>query len=275
MLEPRKIPLRCPFHDPCLELNYFDEGLGEAIILVHGLGEEGLSWRLQIEEFSQHYRVIAPDLRGHGASGHRDDEIITLKRFADDIIALVRHLGVGQAHFCGMSLGGLVVLEIFCRYPNLVKSITLADTAVFFPPPDPLQERLELLDRLGLVEWAKLVPYIYLRPGASSAQKAEVAAMVSNNRLAPYRQSVVATFTADYRWLLPLVDVPTLILVGEEDQIVSPGIARYTHRSIPGSTLRVIPRAGHLSNLDNPQAFAAEVLAHLARLQTTADTDRN
>ena len=275
MLKARKIALPCPFHDPCLELNYYEHGTGEAIILVHGLGEEGLSWRLQIQEISQHYRVIAPDLRGHGKSGHRDDEVITLRRFADDIAALARQLGVGQAHFCGLSLGGLVVLEIFCRHPNLVKSIILADTAVFFPPPDPLEERLELLDRLGLVEWAKLASNIYLRPDAPPAQKAELAAMVGRNRLAPYRQSVVATFTADYRWLLPLVNVPTLILVGDEDQIVSPGIARYTHRSIPGSTLRDIPRAGHLSNLDNPQAFAAEVLAHLARCQATPDTGSN
>jgi 3-oxoadipate enol-lactonase len=272
MVKARKIALPCSFHDPCLELNYYDAGAGEAIILVHGLGEEGLSWRLQIQEFSRHYRVIAPDLRGHGASGHRDEEVITLKRFADDIIALARHLEIGQAHFCGLSLGGLVVLEIFCRSPNLVKSIILADTAVFFPPPDPLEERLRLLDRLGLIAWAKLAPNIYLRPGAPPAQKAEVAAMVGRNRLTPYRQSIVATFTADYRWLLPLIDVPALILVGEEDQIVSSGIARYTHRAIPGSTLRVIPQAGHLTNLENPSAFATEVLAHLARCHIIPDS---
>jgi 3-oxoadipate enol-lactonase len=172
-------------------------------------------------------------------------------------------------------MGGLVALEIFCRCPNLVKSIILADTAVFFPPPDPLEERLKLLDRLGLKAWADLTPHIYLRPGALPAQKAEVAVMVGRNRLAPYRQSVVATFTADYRWLLPLVDVPTLILAGEEDQMISPGITRYTHRSIPGSMLKVIPKAGHLSNLDNPEAFAVEVLEFLASCQVTHHTDRN
>ena len=274
MLKARRIAIPCPFHDPCIELNYYDEGVGEAIILVHGLGEEGLSWRPQIQEFSQHFRVIAPDLRGHGASGHRDEEVITLKRFADDAVALARHLGIDQAHFCGLSLGGLVVLEVFCRYPNLIKSIILADTAVFFPPPDLLAERLKLLDGLGLMEWAKLAPSIYLRPGASPAQKAEVAAMVGRNRLAPYRQSIVATFTADYRWLLPLIDVPALILVGEEDQVATLGMARYTLRSIPGSTLRVIPKAGHLTNLENPQAFATEVLAHLARCQATTDTQK-
>jgi 3-oxoadipate enol-lactonase len=118
MLEARKIALPCPFHDPCLKLNYYDQGAGEALILVHGLGEEGLSWRPQIQEFSRHNRLIAPDLRGHGKSGHRDEEVITLRRFADDIIALARHLGIHQAHFCGHSLGGLAVLEIWRFFIN-------------------------------------------------------------------------------------------------------------------------------------------------------------
>jgi 3-oxoadipate enol-lactonase len=272
MSKAQRTAIPCLFHEPCIELNYYEEGVGETLILVHGLGGEGLSWRFQIQEFSRDYRVIAPDLRGHGRSSHRDDEDITLKRFADDTIALARHLGVEKAHFCGLSMGGLVVLEIFRRYPHLIKSLILADSKIFFPPPNPLEERLRLLDRLGMLGWAKLAADIYVRPGASPAKRAEVAEMFSRNRPTPYRQAVVATFTADYRWLLPLIDVPTLILVGDEDQVVTLGMARYTHRSIPGSTLKVIPEAGHLTKLENPRAFNTEVRAHLARCRAITKT---
>ena len=69
MLTYRKIPINCVSHSPCLELAYIEKGAGEALILIHGLGAHADSWRLQIEPLSSSYRVIAPDLRGHGQSG--------------------------------------------------------------------------------------------------------------------------------------------------------------------------------------------------------------
>jgi 3-oxoadipate enol-lactonase len=263
MFTAGRMAIPCLFHDPCVDLNFYEEGSGEVLILIHGLGENALSWRFQIEAFRQDFRVIAPDLRGHGDSGHRDDEEITIRRLADDLIALARNLGIAKAHFCGLSLGALVALEIFNRYPRWVSSLILADSQVFFPAPSPLADRLRLLDRLGMMGWAGLAAPMYLRPGASEAERAEVGKMFANNRPEPYRQAVVATFSADYRWLLPLIDAPTLILLGEEDQVVPMGVARYAHRHIPNSTLKIIPGAGHLTNLENPAAFNVEVKAHL------------
>jgi 3-oxoadipate enol-lactonase len=111
----KKLPIDCSRHSPCIELAYTDRGAGEALILIHGLDGSGWSWRRQIEELSKAYRVIAIDLRGHGQSGHRPEEAINIRAFADDVIALLQALGFEQGHFCGHCLGGMIILEIFIR----------------------------------------------------------------------------------------------------------------------------------------------------------------
>jgi 3-oxoadipate enol-lactonase len=267
MLKPQSMPINCLFHSPCIDLNYYDQGSGEALILIHGLGGKGDRWRFQIEALSKDYRVIALDLRGHGQSGYRLEEPITIKAFADDVITLMTGLGLDQAHFCGLSMGGVISLEIFVRYSLRVKSLILADTMAFFPSPQRLEEFLRLFDSMGMAEWGQLVALLTLCREAPDELRQEVAAMIAANRRAPYRQALIATFSSDYRWLLPLIDVPTLILVGEDDQATPIGYARYLQAHIKDSVLQVIPRAAHISNLENPAEFNRQLVAHLGKCQ--------
>lgn len=267
MVTSGRIPISCLCHHPCIELSYLEQGAGEALILIHGLGANADSWRPQVDALAKNYRVIAMDLRGHGQSGFRAEEPITVRALADDVAALIQNLGVERAHFCGISMGGMIALEIFVRYGGQVSSLILADTTAFFPPPQAREELLRHFDHLEMAEWGQAMALRVLRRGAPPEQRQEVAHMLAANRRAVYRQGLLATFESDYRWVLPQVNLPTLILVGEEDQATPVGYAGYLHKHIQGSVLQVISQAGHFANLENPAAFNWQVCAHLKRCQ--------
>jgi 3-oxoadipate enol-lactonase len=260
-----RIPINCVCHSPCLELSYFEHGAGEALVLIHGLGGTADSWRSQVEALSGNYRVIALDLRGHGQSGFRIDEPLTMRTLATDVMALIKHLGIEQAHFCGVSMGGMIALEIFVRYGLRVQSLILGDTTAFFPPPRARQELLAHFDNLNMGEWGPWLTPRLLRRGAPEEMRREVAHMLAANRRTPYRQGLIATFDADYRWVLPQIEVPTLILVGEEDQATPFAYAKYLHKNIKHSVFQVISQAGHCANLENSGEFNWRVCAHLKR----------
>jgi 3-oxoadipate enol-lactonase len=263
----KKLPIDCSRHSPCIELAYTDRGAGEALILVHGLGGSGWSWHQQIEELSEGYRVIAMDLRGHGQSGHRAEETITIRTFADDVIALLQLLGIEEGHFCGHSLGGIIVLEIFVRSGSLMQSLILADTTAFFPSPHILGEFLSRFDHLDMPAWARFMATRLLRRGAPAALTEEVVETMSATSRAVYRQALIAAFQADYRWLLPLIDLPTLVLVGDEDRAMPWGYARYLQSQIRNSSLQVVPKAGHLSHQENPREVNRQLGLHLKRVR--------
>jgi 3-oxoadipate enol-lactonase len=263
----QKIAIDCSRHSPCIELAYSDGGAGEALILIHGLGGGGRSWCRQIEELSQAYRVIALDLRGHGQSGHRAEEAISIRSLAAEVISLLHGLGIEQGHFCGHSLGGMIALEIWVRAGSLMRSLILADTTAFFPPPHMLEEFLRQFDQLDMAGWGRVLAPRLLRRGAPVALIEEVVETISATSRAVYRQALVAAFQADYRWLLPLIDLSTLILVGEEDRAMPWGYARYLQSRISNAALRVVPQAGHLSHQENPQEFNRLLELHLKRVR--------
>jgi 3-oxoadipate enol-lactonase len=261
----QKILIDCFQHSPCIDLAYTEVGTGEALVLIHGLGGNAWSWHRQLEALSHHYRVIALDLRGHGQSGYRAEEALTIRTLAADVIALVQALGLEQAHFCGHSLGGVLTLEIWVRAPSLMKSLVLADTTAFFPPPSMLEEFLRLFDRLDMSAWARFMAPRLLRPHAPAALTEEVVEMIAATPRTVYRQALIATFLADYRWMLPLIDLPTLILVGALDQATPVGYARYLASRIQNSALQVVPEAAHLAPREQPEEFNRQVLLHLER----------
>ena len=259
----QKMPIDCFRHSPCIELAYTDSGTGEALVLIHGLGGSAWSWRQQVEELLQEYRVIAMDLRGHGQSGYRAEEAITIRALAADVLALLQGLGIEQAHFCGHSLGGMIALEILVRSGSLMKSLVLTSTTAFFPPPQLLEEFLGLFDNLDMAAWARFMAPRLLRRGAPAALAEEVVEMIIATPRAVYRQALVAAFLGDYRWMLPVLDLPTMILVGKEDQATPVGYARYLASQIRNSSLQVVPEAAHLAPQEHPQAFNRQLREHL------------
>ena len=161
----------------------------------------------------------------------------------------------------------MIVLEIWVRAGSLMRSLILADTTAFFPPPHMLEEFLRQFDHLDMAGWAGFMAPRLLGRGAPAALTEEVVETISATSRAVYRQALIAAFQADYRWLLPLIDLPTLILVGEEDQAMPWGYARYLQSQIRNSSLQVVPQAGHLPHQENPQEFNRQLELHLKRMR--------
>src|SRR3954467_4078729 len=111
-------------------LKYNDLGTGTPIILIHGLGSKKEAWTPQ-HELANKYRLVIPDMRGHGETEINED--LTIKNFASDIIKLMEHLDISSAFICGFSLGGIVTQEIYKQRPDMVKGLILSNTTSYIP----------------------------------------------------------------------------------------------------------------------------------------------
>lgn len=241
-----------------LKLHYDDRGAaGAAVLFIHGLGETGDSWRFQQEFFEKKFRIITPDLRGHGKSGDGQEKI-TIRRFADDCLALLDFLGIGKAHFVGHSMGGLISQEVAAHQPERMLSMTLSASAGFYPPPvgtEGLEERLHNIDHLPMTDFAGKIVAGACHQETGNTIRRELAAMFAANRKESYRQATISTLRSDYRRFHGEMQVPVLILVGDSDRTTPPEYARYLYRAINGARMRILSRSAHMCKLENPAEY--------------------
>ncbi len=257
-------PIRVPAGDVELAVDVRGEGL--PVLFVHGFPFDRTVWRHQLATLSR-VRRIAPDFRGVGDSGAPPGaDGYSLPRYADDLVAVLDAVGVRQAVLCGLSMGGYVIFELLRRHPERVKALILADTK---PEPDSAEakrgreELTQVAQRDGqdaVIE--RLLPR--LLAAATQATQPEVAGQV---REMAHRWSVPGLVGAlrtlrdrpDSTDTLRGVRVPTLVLVGSEDQIAPPDTARAMAQLIPGAQCHVVPAAGHIAPLEQPLATSRVV----------------
>lgn len=246
---------------------------GLPVVLVHGFPFSHAAWVPQIEALSDRYRVVAYDLRGLGRSEVGDGQY-ALESYVDDLVAALDHIGEERAVVCGLSMGGYVALRAVEREPTRFRALILCDTRSGADSNEGKIKRAESvrdLKRSGLAPFVEGFLPAVLGPttlGERPDVVAAVEAMVRQQRLA----GVVAAQLAmagrtDTTEALHAIGVPSLILVGEEDTLTPPAQAREMAARIPGAELEVIPRAGHLSNLENPEAFNRALITFLSRLE--------
>jgi len=233
-----------------VKINYVFEGTGfETIIFIHGLGESLESWRHQINFFSKKFKVIALDLRGHGKSSIPKKKI-EIGDFAEDVKGLLDHLGIKKAHFCGLSMGALVLFEMYKRYTDYFLSMILVAARHKFPPA-----QTAVLEGMSMEIIGAEVATFALAANAPEQLKEEVAKMIAGTKKDAYIQSAEATSMLDYSELLPKIKVPTLIIVGELDIVTPVSSAEIINKSIQGSILQIIPGVGHLPNREASEKF--------------------
>ncbi|MCX4907280.1 alpha/beta fold hydrolase [Streptomyces sp. NBC_00878] len=239
------------------------------LVLIHGHPFDHTMWAPQVAAFSPDRRVIAPDLRGYGRSPVVPG-VTPLATFAEDIAELLDDLGVREFALAGLSMGGQIVMECYRRFPERVRALVLADT---FPAAESAvgrKSRNDMADRLlreGMRPYADEVLHKMVAPYADPDVAAHVHRMMTGT--SPEGAAAALRGRAerpDYRELLTRVTVPTLVVVGEDDEYTPVADARAMHAAIPGSALHVIPRAAHMPNLEQPEAFNAAVAALLRRL---------
>jgi 3-oxoadipate enol-lactonase len=255
----------------CARLHYVQTGQGISLLMVHGYPLDHTLWLAQMDGLSDIAQVIAPDLRGFGQSD-APDGICTMAAYADDLAALLDKLKIGPAVVCGLSMGGYIALAFWKKYASRVRGLILVDTRAGADAPAARQGRLDMVE---------LVKQHGAKPAADAMLPRLLAE--STRRLRPdlvefahammLRQSPLGIIGAqlgmaerpDSTPTLPTINVPTLAVFGAEDVVTPAETEGYSlAAAIPGAKLVVIPNAGHLSNLEQPDAFNTAVREFLA-----------
>ncbi len=264
-----------------IAFGYTDVGDGDPVVLVHGHPFDRSMWDPQVAHLAAAgWRVIVPDLRGYGESTivpTPGRSLTTLETFARDVAALLDHLGIGHHVLGGLSMGGQIVMEYYRLFPGRVRALLLADTFAAAETDQGRKVRNDTADRLlreGMEPFATEVLPRMIAP-RSIASRPDVAAHVLGmmRRTAPEGAAAALRGRAerrDYVGLLPQVAVPTLVVVGSEDDFTPVSDAELLHDRIPGSVLEIIDGTGHMPNLERAAEFDAALDAFLDSLPALA-----
>lgn len=243
------------------------------IVFLHGFPLDHSIWRHQLDYFSMRYRCIAPDLRGFGASSElkkpAEPTPLTVDTFAADIVALLGHLNIKSANFVGLSMGGYIALAIWRRLATrkLVRRLIFSNTRAAGDTPETKANRkrqAELVRTQGTRPYAdEMLPRL-LAPENVERCGNEVRHMIERT----HPDTIIATLEAlaarkDMTDWLRRVQVKTLAIVGEKDVISPPSDSELIAREVDGAKLVVIPNAGHLTPLEQPDAFNEAMYAFL------------
>lgn len=253
-----------------IDLYYHIYGSGSPIILVHGLGMDHSMWDLQVLEFSKNHQVFVYDLRGHGQS-ESPDHPYSIDLLADDLDLFLHFLGLKSAAVLGLSLGGRILLRFALKYPQELRAMILAD-AQSETLPDSV-ERFQLLAdtarRKGMSKAAELFfswPLLQMLAKRSPERfEKEKRRFLQTSAIGLANSCLAIAGMEPLTTQLGYIQTPTLALAGEEDEPYLSYLDLYA-RQIPHCQKETVPRAGHLSNLENPQAFNEIVLTFLAGL---------
>ncbi len=249
-----------------------DDGL--PLVLIHGFPLSHVLWLPQLEAFSGRFRVAAYDLRGLGRTEVGDGQY-TMEAYVDDLLGVMDHLSFDRAVLCGLSMGGYVALRAVERAPDRVRGLILCDTRSGADTNAGKVGRaaaIEQVKRDGTAAFARdFLPKV-LGP-TSLGQRPEVVRTVEQMMAEQRVPGVIGAQLAmagrtDTTEALHQVVVPALLVVGEEDTLTPPAQSREMAARIPESELVLVPDAGHLSNLENPDGFNRPVLEFLDRLAT-------
>lgn len=252
-------------------LHYTDQGTGPAVLLTGSYLWDQAMWAPQIAALSQHYRVIAPDLWGHGQSGPLPDGTTSLDDIARQQLALLDHLDIDRVTLVGLSVGGMWGARLALSAPQRINGLVLMDTYLGSEPVPTRDYYFSLLKQIedagGITpQLLDIVVPIFFRPGIDPQSalfqdfRASLAALPADR----LRESIVPmgriTFGRDdlMSRLGELNAGTTLVMCGDQD-IPRPPSETKEMAELIGCQYVLVPEAGHISNLENPR-FVTEVL---------------
>jgi len=253
-----------------IETNYELYGKESApwLVLSHSLACSVRMWDPQIAALKGSYRILAYDTRGHGGS-EAPKGAYTLEMLADDLKALLDHLGAKSPHYCGLSMGGMIGQTFALKYPGVFRTLMLADTTSRYPAEAwPLwQDRIKIAEEKGMAPLVESTLQRWFTEPFRKSSPARVAAigkLIASTPVAGYVGCCHAIPKINLTARLKEIKAPVLVLCGDKDPGTPPAMAEEIHRSAPGSKLVMIPNAAHLSNLENPAAFTKAMQDFLA-----------
>jgi 3-oxoadipate enol-lactonase len=253
-----------------VELSVSVSGIGMPIVFVHGFPFHGSMWDAQAAALPG-WQAVVPDLRGFGRSGRGALDDWTMDTFADDLAALIGVVGLGPVVMCGLSMGGYVAFAFWRRYRDLCQALVLADTRAEADTEAGRASRRAMADRV-LAEGTGFVAddmLPRLLSGRTRRERPEVVARVRAMIEGTSAETIARAQRAmavrpDSRRDLGGIDVPVLVVAGEEDAIVPVAEAEVMATAIPGARLELVPDAGHLAPMEDPPAFNRVLAGWLA-----------
>ncbi len=257
---------------------YSEQGSGPALVLLHGFPLDHRVWAGQVAGLCDQYRVIAPDFPGFGQSQHPGGGNVssfTMKSLAADLHDFLDHLRALPCVLGGLSMGGYVALAFSREYPADLAGLILADTRAQGDTAEGRDGR-EKMAAIARKDGNRPIVEMMLprmtAPDASRDSVQVVKHLREIMRDCPAETIALACEAMSQRddqsTALASIPVPTLILVGEEDQITPPALAEFMQTQIPRATLAVIPSAGHMAPLEQPDSVTQALLAFLPQCCT-------
>lgn len=252
------------------DLNYLLEGPAGAPVLVlsNSLGTDLHMWDAQVPAFTRHFRVLRYDTRGHGQSLVSEGPY-RIDQLGRDVLALLDALDIPKAHFCGLSMGGLIGQWLAINAPERIQRLVLCNTAAKIGTPEVWNPRIDAVLAGGAQAMADLRDASISRwftPDFAKAQPEKVEVIVGMlARTSPqgYAANCAAVRDADFREQLAVIQAPTLVVCGSGDPVTTPEHGRFMQAHIAGAELVEFP-AAHLSNVQAGEAFSQRVLAFLS-----------
>lgn len=239
------------------------------VVLGHSLACSMLMWTPQLESLASAFRVLRYDTRGHGGSD-APPGAYTLSQLVDDVIGLLDKLAIDRVHWVGLSMGGMIGQGMALSHSDRLESLVLADTAAIIPDEaQPIwQERIDAVRREGMAAVAESTLQRWFTPNYLNRQLPEIDQIRQQILMTPvagYIGCSEAIRRLNYIDQLAAIQTPTLIMVGADDPGTPVAASEAMHARIPGSKLKVIPAAAHLSNIEQAEIFNTHLMRFLSQ----------
>jgi 3-oxoadipate enol-lactonase len=253
-----------------IEINYVIEGDGPVVAMSHSLACNLAMWDEQARALRSRYRVLRFDTRGHGQTSAPPGPY-SLAQLADDLLGLLRGLGIERTHFVGLSMGGMIGQVFALAHPTMIESLVLCDTTSRYPAAATAtwEERIRTVGAQGLAPMVEptlgrwfTAPFRAERPDLME----RVRTMIRQTPPDGYIGCCHALPKIDVTDRLRELVCPTLVIVGEEDSGTPIQMARDIQAALPVAELAVLRSASHLSNLEQPDEFNRALLRFLDKV---------
>jgi pimeloyl-ACP methyl ester carboxylesterase len=255
-----------------IELAYEVHGSGTPVVLLHAFPLDRSMWTPQASELSQEFQIITPDFRGFGES-QVTDEPYTMDLLAEDVHGLLEHLRLRQVILGGLSMGGYVAFAFYRKYPEMVQALILADTRAEADTEDG-QAKRKTMAELALKQGSEIIAEQMtptLLGKTTFEQNPELVSQIKQTIASTSPKAIANAQLGmaqrpDSNRTLKEITCPTLILVGEEDLLTPMEMAENMKGNIRNSKHQIIPKAGHLSNMEQPSAFTEALKGFLQKV---------
>lgn len=245
---------------------YERKGEGPPLVLLHGWPSNSREWRRQVDGLSDEFSVVAWDAPGAGRSSD-PPERFRLPDWADCLAAFIDALELERPHVAGLSWGGGLALELYRRHPTVARTLILVSAYAGWAgslPAEVVEQRLQRMVRnseLPVDQWAPALIATLVADGAAPDMADELASIIAELHPAATRVALRAFAEADLRDVLPQIDVPTLLVCGEQDVRAPQDVWGPLHAGVRGSEVVLIREAGHMVNIEAGERFNAAVRA--------------